>query len=456
MFKNKTLGFDKVMTNFNKKQKILFIFCIIIFFVFLLLWLFYRPVKNLDNQTLEPPVGFLTNISSKTLTENIVKKNDKGYTTSFSDIFSSQVWLNNQQTDFFWDYSMTALIFEPNYELQLKGDCQANQQKCQSIDNFILPEKVCSTNNGCLELFEDNLKYNGQQLNLPEKGEIINLAFALFNNRWLISGVKKISDQQYQPLAWWFNNGDFQLVELPNNELILTKHPGRLAIGVSKESALVLYSAYEGRAWQINNQEIRDLGHLFGIRVNNGGFWPKIISSGDGKSTNWYVFDQSGSDLVFLKFWQNGTSWIEGGVSLTQYLPKGSRAAYFFPTKNEKELLIKIVNNSRQSKLWSFLDLGFKKEGVHQVTSINLTDHDQNKREIIGAVIRKVEGGLSGFTDQWSLSANGLDWSPVNLGQELYFASSSDKIFWRYQIKASSDNFSSPFIKMITLHSFIL
>ena len=372
------------MIKLNKKHKILYIVFIIIACVYLLLWLLIRPNKELDSQTIESHSGFLTKAPTERVGKNILKKNEKRYTVSFSDIFSGQAWLDNQQTNLFWDYSMMALTFEPKYKLRLNGDCQNNQEQCQAIADFVLPKKSC-LNSNCLELYEDSLNYNGQQLNLPEKGEIVNLAFGLTNDRWLIAGVKKVSNQQYQPLAWWFDGYDFQSIELPNskNKTSLTEYFGRLAIGVSKESALILYSSYEGRAWQINNQEIRDLSHLFGVRINNGGFWPKIISSGNGNATNWYIFDQSGLNLVFLKFWQNGTPWIEGGVSLAGYLPKDSQVAYFFPDKEEMSLLIKVINSAKQSKLWSFLDLGFNNDGAYQATSINLTDYDQKKKKII-------------------------------------------------------------------------
>jgi hypothetical protein len=116
----------------------------------------------------------------------------------------------------------------------------------------------------------------------------------------------------------------------------------------------------------------------------------------------------------------------------------------------------KIVDVSGQSQLWSFADYGFAVSANSQVTSVNLTTYDRVKPQIVGAVVASAVGGWSGLNNQWFLSTDGQNWQTVQLGQRLNFQQSVDQLWWRWQVRPSTDAYLSPCLKMITINYYRL
>ncbi|HNW20222.1 MAG TPA: hypothetical protein PKK28_03490 [bacterium] len=381
------------------------------------------------------------------------------YFSSFSDLFSGTAWFDSDKTSLIRDPSAMVFTFKPNIELTDLGNCSALNKQCRLIDSQSDINQACIKDQ-CLTIKNGRLFYRQKRVDLPIDGqtELLNLSVNSINDRWLIGGVQKLADKDYRPLAWLFDGKELVAVDLldHNHQPAHSQYLGYLAAAGQADSFLVLYSAYEGLAWQINGSEVRDLSHFFGIRINAGGFRPKIIYTGHGKNITWYVFNQAEQPIRWLKFWQNGTDWIEGVLDLSNRWPTDSQAVYFAIHPGTNNLQAKVTNNQGQSHLWSVNDLGFISSNNDQIVSVNLTSYDQIKPRIVGAVIAGAWGGWSGFEQAWSLSDDGQHWQAVNIGERLNFSKPVEQLWWRWQVGPSADQWRSPCLKMITLNYFRL
>lgn len=411
---------------------------------------------------LRPPVSDLTiKATIKTTTTQGTKEavSPTEYSSSFSDSFSGTARLDQNRTTLTLDLSAMVFTFQPNFKWQALGNCSEIPAQCRLVDDQLSVNQAC-LNNKCLSIKNNQLFYQQQRLTLPISSEIklINLSISALADRWLVGGVRELAENQYQPLAWLFDGRNFTAVNLSDtaNRPVKTKYLGHLAAGGRVESFLVLYSAYDGLAWQVNGSETHNLSRFFGIRVNAGGFQPKIIYLGQGQDTTWYVFNQAGRPARWLKFWQNGTAWIEGGLDLSNSLPTGSQEAYFLADPSNKKLRAKIIDSQGQAQFWLVDDLGFIAPESGQVVSNDLIFYNRAKPQIIGATIANALGGWSGINQQWSLSLDGQQWQSVDLGQRLNFAQPTEQLWWRWQVESASNQWSSPCLKMVTINYYRL
>jgi len=381
------------------------------------------------------------------------------YFSSFSDSFSGTARLDQNRTTLVRDSSAMVFTFQPNFSWQELGSCLKAPDQCRLIDSQLNSKQAC-LGGQCLAIKDDQLFYQRQRLTLPISSEIklINLSISALADRWLVGGVQELPEQQYQPLAWLFDGHNFTTVNLTGaaNQPIKSKYLGHLAAGGRAESFLVLYSAYDGLAWQVNGSETHNLSRFFGIRVNAGGFQPKIIYSGQGQDTTWYVFNQAGQPARWLKFWQNGTVWIEGGLDLSNSLPTGSQEAYFLTDPANKKLQVKVIDSQGQAQFWLVDDLGFIAPESGQVVSNDLIFYNRAKPQITGATIANALGGWFGIKQQWSLSLDGQQWQNVDLGQRLDFTQPTEQLWWRWQVESASNQWSSPCLKMVTINYYRL
>lgn len=363
-------------------------------------------------------------------------------TASFSDIFSNDVWLNSDETTFLRNDSAMTLTFEPKIEVQEAGVCPANFTK----ENHCLGEN-------CLEIKDNKIFYNQKLINLPSQDEaVLNLAILPVVDKWLVAGVRK-SGEDYQPLLWWFDGQNFSTIVLPlvNDQPPTIRYLGNFGLGRAGRSVLVLYSAEDGLAWQINDQEIKDLKYLFSARINNGGFKPGIVAFGQGKKTIWYVYDAASERLRWLKFWQNDTEWIEGAISLANFLPKNVKQAVISIKEGERpQLNVFAYDNKKECQQYEVVDNGFKQE-KYQIESSSVTAYDKNKSPITKARINKVLGGWSSFNNKWQLSFDNKIWQDIEIGQSLEGANSAGDLWWRWQVEPNEDRYKSPCLKMVNL-----
>lgn len=409
--------------------------------------------------TIQPIINDKLEVASNNNLATIVTEKPVERFISFSDLFSGSARLDQQQTNLTRDPSAMVFTFKPNIQLTNLGDCSTATKQCQLIDYQLDSRQVC-LDGKCLAVKGNQLIYQQRQLTLPNSdgAELINLDISSLKDRWFIGGVKKLAGERYQPLAWLFDGQKFVAINLlgSNGQPVKVKYLGYVAAGGQASNFLVLYSAYDGLAWQFNGPEMRDLSPFFGIRVNAGGFRPKIIYTGQGKNTTWYVFNQGDQPVRWLKFWQNGTDWIEGMLDLSDRLPIGSQSAHFLVDFATNNLQAKIINSREQASLWSVNDLGFILPGSGQVVSTNLIYNDQVKPQIVGAVMADALGGWSGFEQEWSLSTDNQHWQTVTIGERLNFSKPAEQLWWRWRVLPSADQWRSPCLKMITINYFRL
>lgn len=417
------------------------------------LWLVkQRPVKN-SKLNSEKGIELATSNNTETVDQSTE------YFTSFSDLFSGTAWFDKDKTSLTRDSSAMAFTFQPNISLTDLGSCSSLDSQCQSIDNQLNINQAC-IDKKCLMIKNDQLIYRQKQLVLPVNGQakLLNLSISTLGDRWFIGGVQQLAEKKYQPLAWLFDGKEFKVVNLldSDNHPVQSQYLGHLTAGGQANNFLVLYSAYDGLAWQFNGPEVRDLSPFFSIRVNAGGFRPKIIYTGQGKNTTWYVFNQGDQPVRWLKFWQNGTDWIEGGLDLSNRLPSDSQSAHFLVNLFDNSLKAKVVDGRGQAHLWSINDLGFISSDDGQIVSVNLTSYDKIKPRIVGALVAGALGGWSGFEQEWSLSADGQHWQTVTIGERLNFSKPAEQLWWRWRVLPSADQWHSPCLKMITINYFRL
>ena len=380
------------------------------------------------------------------------------YWTSFTDLFSGTAWLDQSQTTLAHDTSGMVLTFAPDLEWQKLGNCQDPNigAICQQIDEANRKNEAgphCLTDGRCLSLQDGQIIYQKKVVPLPVTSDeqLVNVAITPLGERWIVVGVKVIAPEQYQPLAWWFDGSNFSVINLASK---VSNYLGQLAIGGSPDNFLILYSAEDGLAWQVRGDEIRDISYYFGFRVNNHGFKPAILQVNLNDDILWFVFDRSASQARLLKFWQNGSPWIEAMTNLSSKLPVPSSAAIFTVNSlTPLTLRAKLVDMEGQSSVWLLTDKGFiLPSPAGQVTSVNLTSYSVAKAKIVGAKVADMLGGWSQFNNQLFLSTDGQTWQPVNLGQRINFPSPVDSLWWRWQVSPTANKQRSPCLKTITIN----
>lgn len=432
----------------NKKIFFLVLVGILTVIIFLVFYLFFSIKKDKGNSS---AVSNFQSAATDLDLNSVRGITVQEYYGSFSDIFSGMAWSDTEKTTLSYDGVAMSYSYKPNIFIEDLGSCSARPEDCLTVNNSF---KIKNCLNGqCLEIKNDRLFYNQQEKFPVDKEKISRLKIKVIGQRWLVAGVVSLADGDYRPTLWWFDGNNFDQIKLllSNGQQPKTNYLGNFAIGSQNDQVLVLYSDPFGLAWQINGQEVRDISSFFNSRINNNGFNPEIISFNQDGDVNWYIFDRDQKRPMFLKFWQNGTKWIEGSRSLTEFLPEGVSALILrLNSNNQPEFLAKVLLGN-QEKLFKIKDQGFVALKDSVFVSKNLTTYDLDKPDITRASISGLVGGWSGFEGQLSLSGDNKLWKKVNIGQEVLFSQTVDSLWWRLQIKANENIYSSPCLKMVSI-----
>ncbi len=432
----------------NKNSLFFILFGLVVLVIFSIFYLFFFIKKDKGNSVI------ISNFQPTTTDLDLNLANGatvQEYHGSFSDIFSGVAWTDTERTTLSYDSVAMSYSYKPNIFVEDLGDCSIRTDDCLAIDNS-LKTKSCLKGQ-CLEVKDDRLFYNQQEKFPAGEEKISRFKIKIIGQRWLVAGIISLANGDYQPTLWWFDGDNFDQIKLllSNGQQPKTNYLGNFAISGQNDQVLVLYSDPFGLAWQINGQEVRDISSYFNSRINNNGFNPEIISFGQGNETIWYVFDRDQKQVKFLKFWQNGTKWIEGVRSLAEFLPEGvSSLILKLNSTNQPEFLAKALLGN-QKKLFKIKDQGFTALDDSVFVSKNLTTHSLNKPNITRALISNLTGGWSGFEGQLSLSSDNKKWKEVNVGQEIVFSQTVNNLWWRLQVKANKNIYSSPCLKMINI-----
>jgi len=384
---------------------------------------------------------------------------------SFSDLFSNTAYIDEGATNLTYDVSAMVFTFAPHYTWQELGSCSSLPAECGAVDRLSKEQvygPLCRDPKHCLSLETGQILYNGKKLALPTTEPLINFSLGLFGQRWLIGGVKVISEKEYEPVVWWFDGANFEPLDFKgyNDQAPRSPYRGYLAFGGWPDNIFIVYSAKDGLAWQVRGQEIIDLSRYFSFRVNNGGFEPSIIGAKQSHQTVWYVFDHSASQPRLLKYWQNENKWIEGSLDLSSNLPTGTVAAIFSLEKAEPLILrAKIINQEGEASLWLLKDDGFiAPSSTAQVTSVDLTGSGNSnsniQADITGVIVAELMGGWSGFKEQILLSPDGQKWLPIKIGERFDFTPQASHLFWRWQVEKNDYPEQSPCLKKININYF--
>ena len=377
---------------------------------------------------------------------------------SFFDSFSSNILINPNKTSLYRDNTVTAVTFPPDYSWS-QADSAAIEANKNKLDSFILNDfaetaaniydKRCLENN-CLEQNNNKLTFNGRVISYPQKVNNNNLkaiSIGVVGKNWLLGFTLK-EGNTYSGFVYSFDGKKFTPV-LPDKN-INSPYFGRFGFGGEESDFLVVYGAYKGVAYRVQEEAVTDVSKFFDYRVMDKGFKPEIIKASNTDYTNWYVFSLSTDKPHFLKLWEDKNNNISGEIS---YLDSSNNndSIFLMPLKNnssEVSLFAKIGNSHTYS--WkTFTDRGFhnQSDGLLYFDKVNMA-----------VSIKKLANAKLGSDDfpfpegQLLFSNNETNWQIIPQGYYLNQDFITDKIsgfFLKVIISKQNNKFYSPFLKEV-------
>ena len=241
-----------------------------------------------------------------------------GTMNSFGDTFSSLAYINQEETDMYWDSNVTAFTFPPLFKISEEKNCSTPD--CGLSRAAVDPQSICLPA-GCLRRDGDRrLFFKDKELQLPpalsDKTFSDITIFSPDNKTWLI-GLVSGPDEAEQGWVYRFDGLSFSPLLTDQTEYQIKprfqRGGGKIAFGGDKDDILVLYAGYDGAAFRIRGKNIEDVGNFFGLRVTDGGFQPQIFSIGSGNDKNFYVCSLTENKPKVIKIW-NKDALNSGGV----------------------------------------------------------------------------------------------------------------------------------------------
>jgi len=391
------------------------------------------------------------------LPENVVKnlKADFIY-GSFGDGFSSLAWINQAETDLFFDNTVTAFSFPPNYSYQKIKDC-SSEKECP-----INPEKKACRDGVCLEVVGNQLFFSNKAIAWPsqEFSGKSRVSISLLEKTWIIGAI--IGETQDEKIMVYSFDGKNFSPLLGVNQALRPHYPntqGYLSFGGVDKDFLVLYLGYDGLAYHFKNGKSEDASKYFGIRVADKGFAPKILRVADGSEVFWYITSATEWKQKFIKLWQNGTDSLEGVISFSGFFfldwaPQKMSLNYLGKNQEGRdfEFVLDYGPDYPRSR-WSFVDQGFDNSIDRKISSGNIITASN---QLIGFA-KPADFNLNlGFGQQASsslgsyaafqFSNNGADWLGANLSEEIIFTDQKGQaLYWRARLKKGGNKEYSPF-----------
>lgn len=295
--------------------------------------------------------------------EVIVEPVNLTYSNAASESFFSSYYINTSKTDMVLDESVTALTFEPAYEL-IGGSCGSVTCNLNPVSELTIADK--------------EIYYNNQKIDLPQELQnknIINFNSSKLSNKWAVSVVVNSGNQE-EGYVYLFDGKNFEKLITPETDhKIITRYNkggGSISAGGSDNQFVVLYSGYEMIGYLFNNGSWQDISPLFNLRVSAGGFKSKIIRGGSGKLANWYICSDDSTRTKLIKLWQNNTDNIQGAIDLTRILKRGSAIC---SARGDRE--VDIIRSSKETYI--FKDKGFNNAHSYSYQSNNFSSYtDKN------------------------------------------------------------------------------
>ncbi|MGI5827297.1 MAG: hypothetical protein ACOX6C_02550 [Patescibacteria group bacterium] len=343
------------------------------------------------------------------------------YSNIFSETFYNQYYINREETNLYFDEQVSALTFEPLYELVLKETCSV--EDCGYKDER--PD---------VYLEKNNWRFLGLSLPWPEeiKGKEIKAVFSdLLDKKYLVSFI--VSENGQELVFSYFSDSRGRLTYLDTAPKMTTRigyGNGYVSAGGSDEQFIIFYSGYEGLGLLYNKGDWQDLKQFFDLRVTSGGFVSKILKIGNDSEATWYLCSADKSEH-FLKLWQNGTSKIQGALDLSQIF-------------SQKPFQCFVENNQlyfiEAGKKYLFADQGFDNSHDYQYQSININNYKGKKIQQLHFLRQSINAAPGSYTLFASIDAN--NWQEVVDNSLSFTNKDSDQAFLRARFQAGDKTYS--------------
>jgi hypothetical protein len=344
------------------------------------------------------------------------------YSNIFSEAFYSQYYLNQEETNLHFDDQVSALTFEPIYELVLKEDCATENCNLKNEQPEISLEK-------------NGWRFLGRSLALPAelKGKSVQAVFAnKLDKKYLVSFI--VSEDEQEVVFSYFSDNLGRLNYLDTASKMRTTMGygnGYVSAGGSDEQFIIFYSGYESLALLYNEGQRQDLKSFFDLRVTGGGFASKVFKIGRGSKAIWYICSVEPS-RHFLKLWQNGGAEVQGLINLGEIFE-----GQFFVCALEKDQLYLVS----AGKKYRFDDRGFDNSHEYQYQSNNINSYKDKKVQQLHILGKSIKANPDDFT--FSASFDGQNWQETTSDSLNFTNRDSDQLFLRLNFKAK-DNYYSP------------
>lgn len=321
---------------------------------------------------------------------------------SFSDLFSGEGRVSLEKSSrVYWGRNETAFISPPLYEWNIV------ENKKSSFSPSSCFSDVCITREGT------SLVLNNETLILPFSSSTLSTSYHTLSKRALIGQVVEKDDEYEGYLYTLDTRGNLE-------EVFSFSSPYRGSIGIGGDESewMVVYGAYEGKAWYISSDTTVDLSHLFSFRMMNGGFYPHIIKGERG----WYVMSEDSLNPKLIKVFGSPTPY--GVIDFSPLLF----------TENIREIQISSVSDNMirlyspfTEQTFSFIDRGFSYEKAEIISENINVSFTPTVYILLKDMILK--GALPTSV---AISPNGEEWADIKRGDTLSF--SSPTFFWKVVI----------------------
>jgi hypothetical protein len=377
----------------------------------------------------------------------LAQQSFSGTVASFGDIFSGLAYINRDETDMFWDETVTAFSLPPVYDLKKQNDCAFSD--CGLSRDEVDPIKICLAS-GCLSKDENNrLFFNDRPLLLPPALDnlvITNTTIFALGDQWLIGLVTGPTEIE-RAFVYRFDGLSFSPLFTDTTTYQINpryqRGNGKIAFGGSSDDFLVLYSGYDGKAFRVRGNEIEDVSHFFGLRVTNGGFVAQIFKIGTGADANFYICGLDQYKPLFLKLWSKDETSSGGAINLANAAFSGAfrtdSILCAISNANEKKIALASSYGSA-NELWIFQDLGFDISKSRKITSVNINRKAYQTKAAV--IVDQELNYLDNF--QYYLANNENSFQAVDPYLWQSFEQSGNSLYWRLELSPGNNQFYSP------------
>ncbi len=371
----------------------------------------------------------------------------------YYDDFPNTVYINQKQTTLHQDLIATAIMFPPIYQWHsYPFSPQVKRYFSQlNFNKFTGPysAKYCLGNN-CLVQKRKTLYYNQQVLNLPEiikSADISAISISALQKRWLV-GFTLRQGQNYQGVVFFFDGHKFTKINTPTP--VLSSYFGLWGFGGEENDFLMIYGAYQGIAYRVQEKKLTNISRFFAIRAMNGGFQAQVIRVASQPQPTWYVYSLTLNRPQFFKLWQNDSPQILGEIFFPKIFNGGQQTLAFklLSADSQNIRLLSQMTNSNSQLDRIFIDQGFNNihQGILLTTPIsNQMLHYRIKIQKIYQVQLKLDA-VSKNQVQWLFSSNTQDWQSLIGRQYTTFNKLATPYYLKVIFPAETNRFYSPYL----------